>query len=63
MGAFGVSGTIDLGVDEVELCEYCITSSNAVIIAENTVVGHFSFGKQTEDMKKLYETHQELFEF
>lgn len=62
MGGFTVTGNLDLGLDEVELCQWCVTESTAMVIAENTVIGHFSFGKQTEEMKKLYVSHHELFE-
>lgn len=62
MGGFTVSGDKDLGVDEIELCQYCIIHSLAMIIAENSVVGHFSFGKQTEGMKKLYHERPDLFQ-
>lgn len=61
MGGFTVSGNLDLGLDEVELCQWCVTESMAMVIAENTVVGHFSFGNQTEKMKKLHVFQHELF--
>lgn len=62
MGGFMVSGNLDLGLDEVEMCQWCVTESMAMVIAENTVVGHFSFGRQMERMKKLHAIHHELFE-
>lgn len=58
---FSVSGTVDLGVDEEEFCAYCINSSRAIIVAENTIVGHFSFGSQTNGMKDLYAEENQLF--
>lgn len=61
MGGFGVSGDADLGRDERELCYYCVIKSRAMIIAHNTVVGHFSFGPQTEKMKEFYAEHPECF--
>lgn len=61
MGGFPVTGNIDLGLDEVAICQQCITESKALIVAENTVVGHFSFGRQTKKIRELYEMHHELF--
>lgn len=59
---FSIQGNTDLGVDEAEICEECMMASKAIVIAENTVVGHFSFGKQTEGMKDLLKTKHNLFE-
>jgi hypothetical protein len=33
-----------------------------MIVAHNTVVGHFSFGPQTEAMKEFYHDNPEYFE-
>ncbi len=62
MKGFSVSGKLDLGVDEVELCQHCMVQSKAIIIAENTVVGHFSFKQQAEKMREFYEKNQGLFQ-
>jgi glycosyltransferase involved in cell wall biosynthesis len=62
IGWYGVSGTVDLGRDERELCYNSIIRSNAMIVAHNTVVGHFSFGPQTEAMKEFYHDNPEYFE-
>ena len=62
MNGFTVTGAKDLGIDEIELCKYCMIHSKAIIVAENVAVGHFSFGKQTEGMKELYEDRPELFQ-
>ena len=48
-------------MDEGKLGEFCINNSYAIVVAEDTVVGHFSFGQQTEYMKKLYENNREWF--
>lgn len=61
MGGFSVSGNIDLGIDEIELCQHCMIYSKAIIVAENTVVGHFSFGQQTKMMCEFYKKNPELF--
>ena len=61
MHGFSAGIDPDMGVDEVELCEMCMNGSRAIVIAENTVVGHFSFGRQTEEMRKCYEQYSNLF--
>ena len=61
MGMWEVIGGNNLGVDERQIAKYCIYTSHAIIISENTVVGHFSFGKQTESMKEYYKEHHEMF--
>lgn len=61
LGGFRVNGGNGLGQDEVDLCSFCMVNSRAIVVAENTVVGHFSFGKQTSGMRKILETNPELF--
>lgn len=51
-----------LGIDEEQICAFCMTSSRAIIISDNTVVGHLSFGKQNEEMKKYFMENKEKFE-
>ena len=58
---FDVSGGVDLGMDEDKIGRLCMNDSYAIVVAEDIVVGHFSFGKQTEYMKKLYEKNREWF--
>lgn len=43
-----------MGKDEEDFCKYCIISSNAIVVCENIVVGHLSFGRQNEPMKEYY---------
>ncbi len=43
-----------MGRDEVKLCQYCMINSRPIMVSENIVAGHFSFGKQTEGMKEYY---------
>ncbi len=50
-----------MGKDEVKLCEYCMINSLPIMVSENIVVGHFSFGPQTEGMKEFYKKHPERF--
>jgi hypothetical protein len=62
MNGFEISGIPNLGKDESEICYHCVYRSNAMIVAHNTVVGHFSFGSQTEAMKKFYHDNPGFFE-
>ena len=62
LGGFYVPETGSaMGKDEDQLCNYCIIYSQAIIIAENTVVGHLSFNPQNQAMKDYYETHPDVF--
>lgn len=51
-----------MGKDEVKLCSYCLLESRPLMVSENIVVGHFSFGNQTEGMKRFYTEHPEKFQ-
>ena len=51
-----------MGLDEEFLCNLATTSSKAIIVSENQVVGHLSFGKQNESMKQFFLENKERFE-
>lgn len=59
---YGTSQPGDVGEDEVHLCARTVLKSHVLVIDENSVVGHFSFGAQTEGMKDYYTDRHELFE-
>lgn len=61
LGGFGMTGENDLGRDEREMCSKSGTRSMAMIVSHDTVVGHFSFGPQTNEMKQYYKEHPERF--
>jgi hypothetical protein len=61
MGFFEVRNGSGMGHDEVQLCSLAMTISRAIIVCENTVVGHLSFGKQNEAMKEYFLSHREQF--
>ena len=62
MGYFQVNrSTNAMGVDEAQLCTYCCLSSRALMVSDNIIAGHFSFGPQTADMKSYYEEHKDIF--
>lgn len=50
-----------MGKDEIKICEYCMTNSRPIMVSENIIVGHFSFGMQTEGMKEFFISHPEKF--
>lgn len=52
----------DVGEDEVHMCARAVLKSYALAVDESSVVGHFSFGTQTEGMKGYYAARHELFE-
>ena len=56
-----VKGTNSLGVDEADMCNFCCFTSRPLMVSENIVVGHLSFGPQNEAMKQYYSEHQDLF--
>ena len=62
MQGFLVQGSMDLGVDEEDLNGFCINESKITAISLQSVVGHFGFGKQTEEMRKYYMIRKDRFE-
>jgi hypothetical protein len=52
-----------MGQDEEELCAYCCIHSRPLMVSENIVVGHLSFGKQNKPMQAYYDAHPERFYF
>ncbi len=63
MGGFRVSG-IDgmLGLEEAELCKFCMDKSLAIVCAEHVLAGHLSFGGgQRAFMEQYYEEHENAF--
>ena len=51
----------NMGMDEVEVCSFCLINSRPLMVSENVVVGHLSFGTQNGPMKDFFEAHKELF--
>lgn len=63
MGYFSVSrNSTGMGADEEQLDTYCYIQSRPLMVSENIVVGHLSFGKQNEEMKKYYLEHTDKFD-
>ena len=62
MKMFKVSSGSGMGEDETQICEFCIISSMPIIIAENSLVGHLSFGPQNSEMQEYFEENNEIFD-
>lgn len=55
MGYFDVNlHSSAMGADEAQLNRFCNLHSKPIMVSENVVVGHFSFGQQTSCMKEYY---------
>ncbi|MBR0061624.1 MAG: hypothetical protein IJP68_09115 [Selenomonadaceae bacterium] len=54
-------GYVGRGLDEDQICQFCVAGSLAMVVAENSVVGHLSFRQQNDAMKEYYLTHREKF--
>ena len=54
-----VSGT-GLGIDEEQICNYCMMHAKAMVVAEDAVVGHFSYGPQTASMLDYMKSNAEF---
>ena len=62
MGGFKIAPEGVLGIDEEYLCQWCMNTSRAIVVAERAYAGHFSYGPQTEEMKKFYEVRRDDFD-
>lgn len=54
MGFFDVRRGNGMAQDEIKICNYCNTESLAVIISENSIVGHLAYGPQMSKMLSYY---------
>ncbi len=62
MGYLSVEGGgSHMGVDEGEVCSFCLLKSRPIMVSDNVVCGHFSFGGQTKSMIDYYKEHREMF--
>lgn len=50
-----------MGDDENQICYHCMSSSRPILVSENVVVGHLSFGQQNEAMKKYFLENEDDF--
>lgn len=61
MGTFPVLEYRNMGADEEGLCQFCMMQARAMVIAENAVVGHLSYGPQNREMEEYYHSQKEKF--
>lgn len=61
MGGFPVGVGNAMGLDEISLNTYCVLFSRPMIIDDNAIAGHLSFGTQNQVMKDFYLGHPENF--
>lgn len=61
MRYFKVESGSCMGLDESQICSYCVCDSKAMIIAENTCVGHLSFGTQNKPMEEYFKKNTNVF--
>lgn len=61
LGGFTVADHGILGVEESELCKWCMEHSRAIVVSHSSLVGHFSFFPQWEHMVQLLEKEPALF--
>ena len=61
MHYFAVNMRYPIGTDEEDICAYCVNSSHPVMVSENVLVGHFSFGPQNVAMKEFFEENRTIF--
>lgn len=62
MGMFPVKEFENMGADEKRICKYCLMEGRAMVVSENCIVGHLSYGPQHEAMEKYYHEHKKVFE-
>lgn len=62
MNYFKVDFGAGMGKDETQISSHCVRWSRAIVIAENTCVGHLSFSQQNKEMEKYYNQHPEKFQ-
>ena len=52
---------IGMGTDEKDICKYAMMKARPLMIDRRVLVGHFSYGPQTEAMKDFFMQHPEKF--
>jgi len=62
MGKFTVGSGNNLGIDEVEICSYCMIESRVIVVTHNNLVGHLGYGPQGKVMQDFYKENKKQFE-
>lgn len=52
---------IGLGSDEKRICEWSMMKSHPIVICNNALVGHLSYGPQTKEMMEYFKSNQDKF--
>lgn len=52
---------IGLGSDEKRICEWSMMKSHPIIITNDVLVGHLSYGPQTKEMMEYFKSNQDRF--
>ncbi|WP_017752675.1 hypothetical protein [Clostridium tyrobutyricum] len=61
INGFKVGFIGNMGVEEKDICEYCMNNSRAIVVSENVLVGHFAFGPQNLKMMQYYFNNRKKF--
>lgn len=62
MKGFEVESGNCLGLDETQLCSFCMLNSRVIIVSENSLVGHLGYGPQNKEMITYYSENRNMFE-
>lgn len=60
MHYFSVNMRYPIGTDEEDICAWCVNSSHPMMVSENLIVGHFSFGPQNAAMREYFDSHKDI---
>ncbi|MBS5958076.1 MAG: hypothetical protein KIC73_14325 [Clostridiales bacterium] len=61
MGMFPVLSHSNMGSDEEHFCKFCLMQARAMVVSENSIVGHLSYGPQHKVMEKYYKNNKNKF--
>lgn len=56
-----VGSSYGIGDDEEHICHYAMFTGRAIVVCENSLVGHLGYGPQTAAMLEYYEAHADRF--
>ena len=54
IGYFDVGMVGVMGLEEKQVCDYCMDNSCAIVVSQNVFAGHFGFYTQKETMKEYF---------
>lgn len=62
MGMFPVKEYENMGADEKRICEFCMMEGRTMVVSENCIAGHLSYGPQHQVMQQYYYDNRDLFD-